>query len=117
MGPPNDREDSLVKTASKKSQCSSQILGTENLAHKCGSCDGNVKSSRREFSEQAWAALVSWSEVSPKAVDAPLCNDCYFNFRDVLIERADEMRLAIGHVAANAKTARMSRLTNRAAQA
>ena len=106
-----------MKTASKKSQGASQIIHTDKLANKCGSCDGHVKSSRREFSEQAWAALVSWSEVSPKAVDSPLCNDCYFNFRDVLIERADEMRLALGHVAANAKTSRMPRLANRAAQA
>jgi hypothetical protein len=48
---------------------------------------------RREFSGQAWAALVAWNEISSHAVDEAICNDCYFNFRDVLIERADELRL------------------------
>ena len=59
----------------------------------CSSCEGHVKSVRREFSDQAWAALVAWSEICSKAVDEAICNDCYHNFRDVLIDRADEMRL------------------------
>jgi hypothetical protein len=67
----------------------------------CGACEGQVKSVRREFSDQAWSALVTWKELERKSVDLPLCNDCYFNFRDVLIERADELKL----LATNAKVA------------
>ena len=80
-----------MKTTSSKTKVSRVFSAHFTL--QCSACDGHAKSLRREFSDQAWAALVAWNEVSSQAVDAPLCNDCYFNFRDVLIERADEMRL------------------------
>jgi len=80
-----------LKTTSSKTKVSTVFSAHFTL--QCSACDGHAKSLRREFSDQAWAALVAWNEVSSQAVDAPLCNDCYFNFRDVLIERADEMRL------------------------
>jgi hypothetical protein len=83
-----------------------------HFTHQCNACDGHVKSVRREFSDQAWAALVAWKELSSKAVDAPLCNDCYFNFRDVLIERADEMRLMALNTVTSPKTGLSSNLAH-----
>ena len=106
-----------MKTASSRGKLATPVISSEHFTQTCGSCDSQAKSSRREFSDQAWAALVSWSEVSSKAVDAPICNDCYFNFRDVLIERADELRLLAGNVAANAKSARLPRSAAKVARA
>jgi len=88
-----------LKTTVSKSKVSTIAFNTF-FTNCCSACEGQVKSVRREFSDQAWAALVAWKEVESRAVDAPLCNDCYYNFRDVLIERADEMRLMAGHVVA-----------------
>lgn len=67
----------------------------------CMSCEEHAKSVRREFSDQAWAALVAWNEVPDHAVDTPVCNDCYSNLRDVLIERADELRVFASAAAGN----------------
>lgn len=112
-----EREDSQVKTTVSKAKFKAQAVFSSDFTHKCSSCDESVKSIKREFSDQAWAALVSWREVSPKAVDSPLCNDCYFNFRDVLIERADEIRLMSGNIAANAKVGPVNGLANKVARA
>ena len=83
-------EDSILKTASVTNKGS---VGNFSMyfAHECASCSGHSKSVRREFSEQAIAALVCWSEIQEQHVDQPLCDDCYFNLRDVLIERAGEI--------------------------
>jgi hypothetical protein len=112
-----ERENSQVKTTVSKAKFKSTTVFSAEFTHKCGSCDESVKSVKREFSDQAWAALVSWREVSPKSVDSPLCNDCYFNFRDVLIERADEIRLMSGNIAANAKATPMHGVTSKVARA
>lgn len=106
-----------MKTASAKKKLAVPVLSSDHITHQCSSCESTAKSTRREFSDQAWAALVSWSEVSPKAVDSPICNDCYFNFRDVLIERADEMRLLAANLAANAKASGLGRATTKVARA
>ncbi len=87
-----------MKTTATKTKASTGVFSV-HFALQCNSCEGHVKSVRREFSDQAWAALVTWNEIPSQAVDAALCNDCYFNFRDVLIERADEMRLMALNVA------------------
>ncbi len=83
----------------------------------CSACEGHVKSVRREFSDQAWSALVAWKEVQSTAVDSPLCNDCYFNFRDVLIERADEMKLMTANVAAKVASASLALMNGKVARA
>lgn len=90
-----------MKTVASKTKATT-VFST-HFTHQCSSCEGQAKSLRREFSEQAWAALVAWKELHPKAVDAPLCNDCYFNFRDVLIERADEMLIVAANAMASSK--------------
>ena len=86
-----------MKAIASKSNRS--VLFSTHFTNQCSSCEGHVKSVKREFSDQAWAALVTWKEAPSEAVNAPLCNDCYFNFRDVLIERSDEMRLMSVNVA------------------
>jgi len=98
-----------VKTTATKAKASAGVFSV-HFTQQCHSCEGHVKSVRREFSDQAWAALVTWNEIPSKAVDTPLCNDCYFNFRDVLIERADEMRLLAANVAGAAASLQRSKV-------
>jgi hypothetical protein len=86
-----EREDSILKSSASQSKSSSGLFSV-HFTHRCAACDSHAKSVKREFSDQAWAALVTWNEISSTFVDAPMCNDCYLNFRDVLIERADEVR-------------------------
>ena len=62
------------------------------LSDSCACCHGDIRSLKREFSSQAWAALVAWQEISIHVVDQSVCDDCYLNLRDTLIERADELK-------------------------
>lgn len=105
-----------MKTVASKAN-PSNIAFTTYFTNCCSACEGSVKSVRREFSDQAWAALVAWSEIQSEAVDAPLCNDCYFNFRDVLIERADEMKLMSLNVAGKAVAASRTGVGSKVARA
>ena len=59
--------------------------------HKCPRCSGEEKTRIRSFSDQATAALVVWGELNKKLVGQPICNSCYEELRDVLIDRADEL--------------------------
>lgn len=88
-GDPNDEGESALKTTLKTKGSAGGF--SVYFAQCCGACHGERKSTRREFSEQAWAALVSWGEVTEQTVDEPLCNECYGNLRDVLIDRSDEI--------------------------
>lgn len=40
----------------------------------------------RDFSEQALAALIAWGELEPKHVAHGVCDDCYGELREVLID-------------------------------
>lgn len=62
-----------------------------HFAQVCSACNGEQKSAKREFSDQAWAALVSWGEISTQTVDQPICTDCYVNLREVLIDRSEDV--------------------------
>lgn len=57
----------------------------------CTHCGSMEKCKKREFSAQAWTALVVWGEIEESVVDSPICMDCYNELRDVLIDRADEI--------------------------
>jgi len=61
----------------------------------CSNCGAMAKSRRREFSDQVWAVLIAWGEVEPGAVDHPICDDCYNELRDILIDRATEYEAAL----------------------
>ncbi|MDD9950657.1 MAG: hypothetical protein OXT67_03735 [Zetaproteobacteria bacterium] len=63
----------------------------------CANCSNeSVKCKRREFSLQAYTVLLLWQEMSPAAVDQPICEECYDELRDVLIDRRDEIEVAAG---------------------
>ena len=68
--------------------------GAQTMQHVveiCSNCETETKCRRRDFSEQAWAVLVLWHEVQATAVDRPICEHCYNELREVLIDRADEI--------------------------
>lgn len=61
----------------------------------CKNCSNTTVCRRRPFSEQAWTVLLLWNEINPHAVDQPICEECYEEMRDVLIDRADEIEAAM----------------------
>lgn len=61
----------------------------------CSHCSELGKTRKRDFSPQAWTVLVLWSEIQKTTVDQALCEHCYDELREVLIDRADEIELAI----------------------
>ncbi len=69
----------------------------------CSNCSEDNKSRRREFSEQAWTVLVLWNEIQTAAVDQPICEDCYNELREVLIDRAEEIENALSEPASKSK--------------
>jgi hypothetical protein len=46
-----------------------------------------------------------WGEVDTKTVDQPLCEPCYNELREVLIDRTDEIEAALASHAAGDKPA------------
>ncbi len=56
---------------------------------RCGVQQGKLKS--RTFSDQAVAALIVWEELEKSLVDQPLCEACYDELREVLIDRSDDV--------------------------
>ena len=67
----------------------------QHVAEVCSNCTEETKCRRRDFSEQAWAVLVLWNEVQTAAVDQPICEDCYNELREVLIDRSEEIQAAL----------------------
>ena len=61
----------------------------------CNNCGVEARARRRTFSEQAWTVLLLWNEISPAAVDQPICEDCYQEMREILIDRTDEIEAAM----------------------
>ncbi|MBC7660465.1 MAG: hypothetical protein H7249_12275 [Chitinophagaceae bacterium] len=58
---------------------------------RCAICDEERKIRQREFSSHAWTALAVWGEVSSSQTGQAMCNNCYSDFRDLLIERSNEV--------------------------
>ena len=67
----------------------------QNSADQCSNCNTEAKCRRRDFSEQAWTVLLLWNEVQATAVDQPICDDCYGDLRETLIDRAEEIDAAL----------------------
>jgi len=65
------------------------------VSFECCNCNAMSKSRRREFSDQVWAILIAWGEVNEDIVDRPICEDCYTELRDILIDRATEYEAAL----------------------
>jgi hypothetical protein len=83
-----------------------KLGGARNMQHiadTCSNCGEDAKCRRRDFSEQAWTVLVLWAEVQGGAVDQPICEHCYNELREVLIDRADEIEAAISAPAPKVK--------------
>lgn len=57
----------------------------------CPRCGIEGSLQKRIFSDQAIAALVVWEELEESLIDEPVCNHCYAELRDILIERNDEL--------------------------
>jgi hypothetical protein len=60
----------------------------------CPRCDNESFCKPRDFSSKAWQALLVWHEVENSLKNQALCNDCYLELREILIDRADEVELA-----------------------
>ena len=57
----------------------------------CTNCSSFGSSRRRTFSEQAWTVLLLWNEIDISVVDQAICNTCYQELRDILIDRSEEI--------------------------
>ena len=66
-------------------------LQTMHVSEVCANCSDMSRCTRRDFSEQAWTMLLLWNEVAQSAVDKPICQSCYNELREVLIDRSDEI--------------------------
>ncbi len=72
----------------------------------CANClDDSTKIRRRDFSQQALAILVMWDEIRKTAIDEAICDSCYDDLREVLIERASEIEFAINTPEAKSNSA------------
>ncbi|MGE0174864.1 MAG: hypothetical protein AB7T49_18880 [Oligoflexales bacterium] len=62
----------------------------------CGNCSDESRKTRyRDFNPQIWSLLVQWREVDDGVVGRPLCDPCYQELRELLIDRSEEMEIAI----------------------
>ena len=61
----------------------------------CAHCGAANKSRNREFSAQIWAVLHHWGEVDGSVVGRPICDSCYRELRNLLIDRSEEMESVI----------------------
>ena len=57
----------------------------------CAHCGTENKSRNRDFSAQIWAVLLYWGEVDDAVVNQPICDSCYRELRNLLIDRSEEM--------------------------
>lgn len=57
----------------------------------CPRCELETKVRHRPFSDQALAALLVWREINEAAVAQPICESCYDELREILIDRAEEI--------------------------
>lgn len=53
---------------------------------KCPRCEVQAKLRPRDFSDQAIATLVSFGDLDKNLVGVPVCDECYDDLRDMLIE-------------------------------
>lgn len=72
-----------------------QKANPANQSAHCHNCTLEKTSRRRSFSEQAWTVLLLWNEITPNTVDQAICDDCYDELRDVLIDRSEEVEAAM----------------------
>lgn len=57
----------------------------------CPRCNENSKLQKRLFSDTALAALISWGDLEEHLISEAICDSCYKELRDVLIDCADQL--------------------------
>jgi hypothetical protein len=65
------------------------------IATHCANCASDVRSRKRDFSSKAWQVLLFWNEVDKASIDKPICDPCYEELRDVLIDRSEEIETTV----------------------
>lgn len=59
---------------------------------KCPRCEMNARLAKRSFSEQAISALVTWGDMDARLIGQDICDPCYAELRDILIERSEDLK-------------------------
>ena len=57
----------------------------------CPRCGLSDRLNKRAFSDQALAALVIWGELDRELISEAICDGCYDELRDILIDRSGEV--------------------------
>ncbi len=60
--------------------------------HDCPRCGNAARLEKRPFSDQALAALVTWGDMERSVVGQAICEECYTELRDILIERSEDIK-------------------------
>ena len=68
-------------------------MSASHKVQNCSCCNTEARCRQRNFSEEALAMLLVWGEIDVKNIDAPICEYCYEDLRDVLIDRAGEIEV------------------------
>ena len=58
----------------------------------CPRCGMNARLTKRSFSEQAISALVLWGDMDKQLVGQEICDSCYAELREVLIDRSEDLK-------------------------
>lgn len=95
LSKPNRVVGGVSTLAGSDAENSSLLAKTNGAMSICSNCSTFSKCRRRTFSEQAWVVLLLWNEISPSAVDQPVCDECYKEMREILIDRTDEIEAAM----------------------
>ena len=61
----------------------------------CKCCGDETRVRHRNFSPHAWAVLMAWEEIETEVIGQPICDSCYGDLREMLIERSGEVDAAI----------------------
>jgi len=64
----------------------------QSSASNCPRCGETAKLRTRDFSSQALATLISWGDLNEKHVSEPICDNCYNEMRDALIENQTDQK-------------------------
>lgn len=68
------------------------LRGPHMKGQGCPRCGGDEACKETSFSNVALTALVVWGELDKRLVAEPICLECIGDLREVLVERADEVK-------------------------
>ena len=60
-------------------------------AQDCPRCGVSARLQKRTFSDQAASALIVWGDISQDHVGQAICENCYRELRDILIDRSADL--------------------------